>query len=616
MKNTPNRWPSAILLLTMLSLQVSCVNNLSADDPENIEESTVPISLSTRIQSVKSRVAGNDFEANDSIGLYVTINPHSMKENRYVDNMKFTYSSSSFQPNETVFFPEGGRKCDFMAYYPYSPTKISSKSSQMNISVHSNQSSSEAYSGSHFMVATAKEVTAKEQTIDLLFKHQCSRLNISIKAEEKHTLEELLEANPSVRIKDVHTKAIYDFSTNSIEKLNSAKDVIPHGEWSADNDLLTGKSAILLPQSFAKGRVIIEVTVNNTIYEGTINQDFTLQGGYSNNLILSLLPSPNNIEVEVGSAIDDWETGESIGVGAEEVSTSINLSLLSFDKSSIYKVKNGEKQVAEICKEYLLSDEINAQAIVLYPMIEGKADLSKGIVCQIIGESENKHGGEVSWNLNQLSYKEGSSLPIDFIYIDSQHKIQFKRPQEALQLQAQQDLLTDTRENETVTYGITKIATQYWMRGNLKATRYRDGTAIPQGEDFSDGQPKLYFHRDVYAFYNAAVISHKPLSPSNWRIANQSDWHKLRTYINDDVSVLKSGAQWKEETANNLTGFNAAMTGFYADTYSNAGVQYWCTENSLPETAALSIVLLPQNKHLNEEFFNKNLGASIRCIKE
>ena len=67
-------------------------------------------------------------------------------------------------------------------------------------------------------------------------------------------------------------------------------------------------------------------------------------------------------------------------------------------------------QVAEICKEYLVTSEFSSQAIVAYPMKkDGSVDLSQGVVAQLLEKSGKVNGGSVSWNMEDysLAYVDG-----------------------------------------------------------------------------------------------------------------------------------------------------------------------------------------------------------------
>ncbi|NDV65934.1 fimbrillin family protein [Bacteroides sp. 224] len=612
------------LFLSLFSL-FSCVNQLDKEE-ETIEQGTIPINISTRVQSSKTRVTNTSFDVDDAIGLYVLVQPATLEETRYIDNTKFTYNSSQlFVNEESIFYPEGNKSCNFISYFPYTNEGVKKGTNKIDVSIEKDQSSPQAFSSSTFMVAKATNITATEETIDLLFKHKFTRLNIQINPGKYYDLNELLTANPTVRIKGINTKASYDFVTNKISEQDTPEDIIPYGSWSIVDNVLSGKSAIAIPQTLQAPHTIIELIIDGKVYECKIKDDFILSSGSAEDITIHLSASTQVVEVSINPSIEGWGEANPNEIDAEEVSgPSIHIPSLSFAKSNVYKVISQGKQVAEICKEYLCSDILNSQAIVIYPVQNGQTNLAKGLICQLINETKQVHGGEIEWNknTNTFIYQEGNSSAIDYIYITDNNEISTTEISNPIQIYHLPDILTDTRGSETITYPIVKIGTQYWMRSNLKATKYADGTDITKGENFKTVVAKYCQPNAFYYFYNSAAIAHKPLAPQSWRIGNESDWEILNKYIDNNVSLIKGGTFWGEDKANNLTGFNGVATGLYNEvhTYQDANKNwfafYWCTENSNPQLTLHSLYLSSHNNALNTGSNKDVLGACIRCIKE
>ncbi|MCD7900143.1 MAG: fimbrillin family protein [Bacteroides sp.] len=608
------------ILSFSFSFCISCVNDLPNN--EVIEPGTIPIQLSTRIQSSYTRATDTSFEENDAIGLYVLTESSSLSQSRYIDNMKFTYNASQiFEPDETIFFPEGNGSCNFLSYYPYSANGITSGNTTMEVGIAIDQTTPVAFSKSNFMVANTANITATEETVDLLFRNKFSRLNIFLKPESGYTLESLLAANPVVRIKNLYTNAVYDFSTHQLTGHHTTSDISPYGTWDKGEEAIMGKSAIILPQTLEAEQVLLELIVDGSIYECKVKEQFTFKSGQAEDIILTLSGSAKGVQMSINPSLEGWGESNQSEMDANEVAiTSIHIPDLNFAGSNIYKVIANGTQVAEICKEYLFNNDIAAQAVVIYPMRNGKADLDDGLVCRILNENGKKHGGKVSWDEdnNQLTYQEGDSEPIERLYIAKDKSIVTEPGEDHLPVQIVADKLIDKRGEETITYPLVKIATQYWMAGNLKATKYIDGTDINKGTDFREASAKYCQPNAYYYFYNAAAIAEKSLAPNGWRIGNVSDWDKLKAYIQEDASLLKNGASWGETSANNLTGFNGSAVGLYVETYKyqNELVYYWCTEDADPKVTSKTMALSTQNNFLNNAANNKlTLGASIRLIR-
>lgn len=617
-------------------LFTSCVNDIPGEEAP--DSGDIPISLTTSIKSL-TRITENGFDKDESIGLYIMVEPAKIDNTRYIDNMQFTCGTSGFSPKETIYFPEGDNSCNFTSYYPYREKAISKGESKINVEVQADQSTKAAYSTSNFMVATKNEVTATKKAVNLDFQHKMCRLSVQIKTPNGRTPKELLEANPTVKIKDVYSKATYDINTGSFTGLNSKTDIIPYGDWSIKGDTLYGKNAIIIPQEIAKSHIIIEVYVEGVLFECEFEEAPQIDSGTVVYSTIELNPSDDAIRSTIATSIGDWIPLEN-SLQGNATKTFVQISKLDFapaKNSRVLKVINKDKQVAEICHEYLCNDQITRQAIVIYPTKDGKTDLTKGLVLELKKKTEEeelgeKHGGTIAWDItsNTFTYTEGTSEKIEYIYITSNGDIKTIRPENALQLQIKPDKLIDNRGLETQEYAIVKIGTQYWLRGNLKTTKYTDGTEIGYGGEAklggggavaSNTAPQYYDYKNTYLFYNAASIATEKLIASGWRIGTESDYTILKTYIQDDASVLKHGDSWISSTHlyTNLTGFNIIAAGHLKGTYtSNSETSsYWCANNNTSTIVNKAFTLSVDNNKTNiADATIADMALNIRCIRE
>lgn len=612
-------------LSLLLVLKSSCVNDIV--DKEDTSKGNIPITLATQLQPAKTRVTDLSFEENDAIGLFITIQPGKINQSRYADNIKFTCNASEeFTPSKVIYFPEEDELCDFTAYYPYTEGGLEKKTAKMKTGIYSDQSTWESYSKSNFMIAGTTGITSTEEPVELIFENKFSRINIQLKPQNGYTKEMLLEANPVVKIKNTHTKASYDFVNDEFSGLNTPGDVIPYGTWEAKEDVLDGKSVILVPQTMAASTTIVELTIGNKRFECAPNEELVLAEGTSRDIVFSIVPSSDGTKGNVSVSLKGWEVVPKKELELTEAPYYVNIPKVDFKPSSVYKVMNNGAQVAEICREYLLADNINAQAIVAYPMLEGKADFSNGVVCAILGaggvaSDDEIHGGKVSWDTadNTLTYLPGASAPINYMYVSADNKITTLRTENTLQVELQADKLNDIRGGILIEYPIVKIAAQYWMRGNMKTINYTDGSDIPLKSRFTNSSAGYATPNDTYYFYNSAALSSGILAPEGWRISNTSDWNGLRNYLKDNSSELRNGNNWGTTvTAGNLSGFNASAVGIYQDGYKTdiLRVYYWSVKDSSPETVDKAIKISAQNDIIEEGSIEANMGLSVRCVRK
>lgn len=616
-------------IITPFLLTTSCVNEIS-EDSVNIP-SEIPIRLSTQILCNHTRAINNEFQENDAIGLYVLKQPSAINQERYIDNVRFTCSQATgFEPEDTIYYPKGDSKCDFISYYPYKEAGIKQEQSVMQIQIYADQSSINNHSLSDFMVATNNDITPSQNMVSMEYKHKLCKLKIKIKPATGEDIEEILNDNPTLSLNGFHSDASYDFMTNQFESLEQTVSVTPHGKWEIVDDVLIGKDAILIPEKTESDSHYITIYIDGKSYSCPFPDNFQLISEKECSITIIYKPS-KGIEIKyTNHTIQDWTEGDSGETPAQETSEIVHLSALRFNKSNVYKVICEGTQVAEICKEYLLADNIDAQAIVAYPILNGETDLSDGRVICLLNETAPVHGGNVSWDRdnNQLSYTAGDLSIINNFYITKENSISISKPENPLSVSLQEDVLTDIRNKEIKVYPIVKIGMQYWMGSSLETAYYTDGEAITLKKDFTTeagyytGKYKDAL-RDFY-FYNSKAAISKKLSPQGWSIPTESEWVQLIQYLKNDASKLKSGTWFREENSEifpslNTTGFNGLSEGYIhkiTKGYTNGlrTVVYWST-NSTGDQINKAFYLLHNSNEINEGN-TVDRSASVRCIRK
>lgn len=231
-----------------------------------------------------------------------------------------------------------------------------------------------------------------------------------------------------------------------------------------------------------------------------------------------------------------------------------------FTENPVQKVLyNGEK-IAEVCQEYIRATGIDKQLCVIYPVVAGKVDLSQGI--------ETSTGGKIAWDLtaNTCTYTAGGASTLTTVWIEANTIKTTKPSGPVIKATVSADLLIDTRGASSEVYRIVKIGTQYWMADNLRAERYRDGSAI--STEWRDNTTGAYIYlynlpndyKTIFgALYNGyATYNVAGLAPAGWDIPNNAAWTKLRTYIGTPYGTkLKSIDYWNVNKGTNITGFDA-----------------------------------------------------------
>ena len=632
MKTCHNLFVGVGFFILCCTMFTACVNHISEEEGEIINNGDIPLKFVADIHEImNTRVVNNSFGEKDEVGLFALAGTTTMQEERYADNLHFVRSSTGeFVSDESVYYPDDGVTLNLISYYPYQKGGVAMGESSMQVTVATTQDKLDDYSHSDFLVASKKEVLASKDAVALTYNHQFFRMKIVLVPGEGENIEEILSVKPTLSVSGFYTKTIYDFQKKTFSAYSEEKDITPAGEWEIKDGRLVGKELILIPQEATVGYQYITLEAAGKLYTSLLPSTLQLESGKQRELEITFVSAEDILMSKVDGEIGDWDGTEVDHTESVILHKYIDVSKLTFEKSNVYKVIHSGKQVAEICKEYLLADNIDAQAIVVYPVLNGATDLNNGTVICLLDEPASIHGGKVSWNKvnNALDYTPGNQSIISDFYITQDNSISISKPENPLPVRLQEEVLTDIRNTETQTYPIVKIGIQYWMGRSLEATHYTDGKAITLKKDFTTtaGYYTGKFKdapQDFYFYNSEAVISGK-LSPQGWSIPTETEWELLKQYINNDASKLKFGPWSSDENGDklpilNITGFNGVPEGYILKSkngYTNGlyTVVYWSTNSSGNQTNR-AIYLL----HTTNEIKDGNItdrALSVRCIRK
>jgi uncharacterized protein (TIGR02145 family) len=197
------------------------------------------------------------------------------------------------------------------------------------------------------------------------------------------------------------------------------------------------------------------------------------------------------------------------------------------------------------------------------------------------------------------------------------------------------DTVTDIDGN---IYHTIKIGNQVWMSENLKVTRYRNGDSVLNAaydtawSNVTTGSYCSYnndtslekTYGKLYNWY--AVTDARNLAPQGWHIATPEEVITLMEYVGGDTIA---GAKMKEagpmhwlgpnEGTTNEFGFTALPGGyrFSEGTFHTRGSNgYWWSRGRSYEMYTWSPRLYTYFADIERDYRNKNLGLSVRCLKD
>ncbi len=208
-------------------------------------------------------------------------------------------------------------------------------------------------------------------------------------------------------------------------------------------------------------------------------------------------------------------------------------------------------------------------------------------------------------------------------------------------------------------YKTVRIGTQVWMAENLKATKYNDGTPIPNLTDNSswgstttgawcdynntssnsDTYGKLYnwYTVDNNAATKVASNGGKNICPVGWHVPSDAEWTTLTDYVGykkevdeyGDIVVYIYGAiylresgttHWASETGStNSSGFTALPGGYRKsdgwgfESFNSEG--YWWSSSSTGSDA-ISWRMTIYTNLIEIGSGSRTFGRSVRCLKD
>ena len=357
-----------VLCLVLALLSASCVNKIS----DEIQESNIPITFSTKTSKSATKATNNTFETGDRMGIFAMLTGNDLNKERYIDNLLLECGEgTTLLPQKEVYYPEGDATLDFISYYPYQTNGISEGGYLLNVTVQTDQSKSSNYSLSNFMTARTENVANNEETVQLEYKHQFAKIKLVLTPKEGENADDMLKANPKIIATGFKTQAVYDLQSDKLSKVHeeSETDIIPAGVWKKDGNGLSGKEFIVIPQIHSDSEQAFTLEWNGKIYacslpSATIKEDTELE------IRIDALQSTSETLTGIIANIKEWGYSEQGESENKYDITTVHTASFSFKTSDVYRIYYQGKPVAEVCREFLnstVADAIYSKAIVVYP---------------------------------------------------------------------------------------------------------------------------------------------------------------------------------------------------------------------------------------------------------
>lgn len=181
-------------------------------------------------------------------------------------------------------------------------------------------------------------------------------------------------------------------------------------------------------------------------------------------------------------------------------------------------------------------------------------------------------------------------------------------------------------------YAIDRIGGRYWMRTNLRTTRFRDSTPIteaptPQALDEAaapaHGDPGTGRTEDGRFYNAAAVLSEQGLCPQGWHVPSEAEWMSMAdrfggefeagTYLKDPYG------RWVGETPDARSvgsGLDANPVGRWSGEAIGAGFHAYFWSSTPAANGLVYHQLTSGDPRLRHGVANAANGLSVRCVSD
>ena len=191
-------------------------------------------------------------------------------------------------------------------------------------------------------------------------------------------------------------------------------------------------------------------------------------------------------------------------------------------------------------------------------------------------------------------------------------------------------------------YHTVKIGNQVWMVENLKTTKFRDGSTIPNVSDNSTWGNYGILNNGAFCDYNNtatysntygklynwyAVTDERNICPTGWHVPTNAEWEALISFLGGQTVA---GGLMKEKGTTHCSGSNNGATnssGFTAIPggcrqvengmfYGNGTSCTWWSYSEINVQTAWYCQLYFNQTSINRMAFDKASGCSVRLIKD
>jgi len=360
-------------------------------------------------------------------------------------------------------------------------------------------------------------------------------------------------------------------------------------------------------------------------------------------------PSPGYFSVEIEAA-----SGSNVSIGLFDMSGKAVLQRTEFIREGNHVFQlSGIQAGVYIMKVESGSNLYTAKLISTavgtgWPVIKSnEAMVSTSVQHSLPGTTEMKGPSSIKSVITmqfntgdtlKLTGKSGNYRTVSMLFPDQSQTVTFQ--------------FVSCSEADSNHYAVVQIGSQVWMQENLKTTKYRDGSDIPNVQDsaawanlttgawcdFHNLPSEGAYYGHLYNFY--AVDDARKMCPTGWHVPSTGEWNIMEKFLDNTVDttalagtgmvigrILKEGCETRWEYMDstyglNSAGFTALCTNYRTATGAwsqapddNHDDGFW-TATSYNTSSAWFRSLRWCFSDIYTLFPMKKSGYSVRCVKD
>ncbi|MBQ9192961.1 MAG: fimbrillin family protein [Bacteroidales bacterium] len=297
----------SMILAGMALLTLAACNKTPETGPQPVDFSRYGI----RVEPVITRATETDFEKGDAIGLSVV-----RAAGEYAANAKLTYDGTAFS-GDLNWYDDGTDEATLKAYYPYTegealPTRFTVQQDQ-----------SKGTASSDFISAVKEGVLPSANAVAVVFKHQLSRLVVTLKNNSGNPVE-------SVRFEEIVPVAVIaDDLTATVAEGAKWQPITAFADGDKYYAIVPGQKVAPRVVVTSGGKELSQMLAETTLLPGK---------QYS----VSVIVNKEEIKVVLAGEIENWNDGGEITGGGPSTEEHLSEGYILYggDKYTVKQLSN------------------------------------------------------------------------------------------------------------------------------------------------------------------------------------------------------------------------------------------------------------------------------------